>query len=221
MKKILAVIVLVGLLAISCRHQAYVLPVNNRVGDPSICFDRDILPVFISQCAKSGCHDAVTHEEGYVLDNYVNIVKKGIIPGNAAASKIYQSIVGNAEETMPKDAPPLSNDQATLIARWINAGAVKDSNCYTPCDSDNYTYNAAIKPLLEKYCTGCHGGNSPQGSVTLTGINDVRNAVLNKNLVKCINYEQGYPGMPNGGLHLSTCQVRQIEKWVAANMPDN
>ena len=35
--------------------------------DTSLCFERDILPIFISNCAKSGCHDASSHQEGFVV----------------------------------------------------------------------------------------------------------------------------------------------------------
>lgn len=214
-------LLIVLIVPVSCQHKAYVVPVAQRTGDPTLCFDSDILPIFISQCAKAGCHDAGEHEKGYVLDSYDNIIKKGIAPGNAIGSKIYQSVMGYTEKRMPEDAPPLSAEQITLIKRWIDAGAIKDANCSLPCDSNNFAYSTGVKPLMEKYCTGCHSGSSPQGNLSLNSYDAVKNAVLNKNLVKCVNYETGYNAMPKGGLHLSTCQVRQIEKWVAANMPNN
>lgn len=204
----------------SCRHEAYVVPISDRTGDPSLCFDRDILPIFLSQCAISGCHDAAEHEKGYILDSYENIMKKGIAPGNAIGSRIYQSIIGYTEELMPEDAPPLSASQIGLIERWINAGALKDSTCYTPCDSNNITFNAGIKPLMEQYCVGCHSGNNPQGGLMLNNYTAVKDAALNRNLVHSINYDPGYKPMPQG-LKLSACQIRQIEKWVAGGMPDN
>src|SRR5690349_2132712 len=37
--------------------------------DPNVVyFEMSILPLLKSNCAKSGCHDAITHEEGIVLD---------------------------------------------------------------------------------------------------------------------------------------------------------
>ena len=60
----------------SCVHQPYVLPVNMRTGDASICFERDVLPIFQSNCAKSGCHDAGAHKGGYALDNHADVGKK-------------------------------------------------------------------------------------------------------------------------------------------------
>ena len=38
------------------------------------CFTRDILPVIISHCATTGCHDAITHKEGYNYTTYANIM---------------------------------------------------------------------------------------------------------------------------------------------------
>lgn len=205
----------------ACQHQPYVLPVSQRTGDPSLCFERDIQPIFVSQCAKSGCHDAITHKKGYTLDNYDNIVKKGIVPGNAAASKIYMSVTGSTEEMMPADAAPLSDNQVALLKKWIDGGAIKDNNCSLPCDSNSYAYNSAIQPLLNQYCTGCHSGANPQGNLLLVSYGNVKYAVESKNLIKCINYIDGYSGMPKGGLHLSQCEIRQIEKWVDAGMPNN
>ncbi|MCB0697308.1 MAG: hypothetical protein KDC07_08085, partial [Chitinophagaceae bacterium] len=161
--RLLAGFVIICVIAVSCQHDPYVVPVQDRTGVPGLCFDRDILPIFISECAKSGCHDAAGHAEGYVLDSYENIVKKGIAPGNAIGSKIYKSIVGLTEERMPQDAPALSTEKTDLIKKWINAGALKDSSCTSPCDSNNFTYAAAIEPLMQKYCTGCHSGTTPQG----------------------------------------------------------
>lgn len=206
---------------LSCQHQPYVAPAAARTGDPSICFATDVLPIFISECAKSGCHDAGSHELGYILDSYENIVKKGIIPGNAAASKIYQSIWGYGAEAMPLNAPALSSSKMALIKRWIEAGAIEDSNCNAPCDSDNFRYSTGIQPLMDRYCVGCHSGSAPQGSLDLTGYDHVKTATFTRNLVKCIKYEPGYKSMPQGGLHLSNCEIRQVEKWVSANMPND
>ena len=79
----------------SCTHAPFVLPENQRTNDPNICFERDILPIFISNCTQSGCHNAQSNKSGYVLDSYNNIIKKGIVPGNYAASKIWMSVVYN------------------------------------------------------------------------------------------------------------------------------
>lgn len=210
----------------SCRHKSFATPLvsNNQPqssGDTDVCFDKDILPIFTSKCAMSGCHGMGSSEGDYVLDNYTNIISKGINPGNASASKIYKVLLYEPEDRMPRNAPPLSDAEKLLIKRWIDAGAKQDTNCSAPCDSNNFTFNNAVKPLINKYCIGCHSGTALSGNVVLLTYTDVKNAVLNRNLLNSIRYEPGYSGMPKGGVHLSACEIRQIEKWVEANMPNN
>src|SRR4051812_18403635 len=44
---------------------------NETACDPdSTYFENQILPLFISNCAKSGCHDAAAHEEGFVFNSF-------------------------------------------------------------------------------------------------------------------------------------------------------
>lgn len=50
-------------------------------------FQYDVLPVLISSCATSGCHDAGTKADGYQLTDYANTIKKGISAGRATNSK--------------------------------------------------------------------------------------------------------------------------------------
>ncbi len=206
----------------SCVHQPYVLPVNQQTGDPEICFERDILPIFQSNCAKSGCHNAASHEEGYTLDNYTNIRKRGIVPGNPSASKIYESItVNNGEKFMPQNAPALSDASVSLIRRWIQAGAIDGGACTTStCDTNRYTYSGTIAPMMQTYCTGCHNSASAPGG-SLMDYSSVKNAAVNGNLIGDIAHLPGFNAMPQGGNKLLDCQVTQMKKWVAAGAPDN
>src|SRR5687767_12711772 len=59
-------------------------------GSSLVCFESQVLPIFQSNCAKSGCHDAASHQDGYVFDSYANIVRKDVRPFNAANSKVYK-----------------------------------------------------------------------------------------------------------------------------------
>ena len=99
---------------------------GNNNGDSLICFEEQILPLFQSNCAKSGCHAASSHAEGYVLDSYNNIISRGIVSGNSRDSKIYQAISGKKGEDdimPPPPNPPLSQEQIDLIGQWIDEGA--------------------------------------------------------------------------------------------------
>ena len=220
---IIAVFVLLNMIAgiNACVHAPYVLPQNQRTNAPDICFERDILPIFVSNCTRGGCHDAVSHKSGYVLDNYANIVRKGIVPGNAAASQIWESItIGRGEGgKMPVDGS-LTAAQLDLIKRWIIYGAVDSGACSSNCDSNNYTYSGAIAPLMQTYCTGCHNSAAAEGG-SLTDYNSVMNAAVNGNMIGSISHLPGYHPMPSASLKLSDCQIAQVKKWVAAGAPNN
>ncbi len=204
----------------SCVHQPYAVPDSLITPDTTICFERDILPVFQSNCAMSGCHNAGYAEDGYVLDNYANVVRKGIVPGNAPGSKIWKSIaLETGDDRMPRNAAPLPAATQDLIKRWINAGAKNGGGCTTACDTNTYTYSTIIAPMMQTYCIGCHSSSSADGS--LTDYASVKNAAVNGNLINCVSHTTGYSAMPQGGSKLSDCKITQIKKWVAAGALNN
>lgn len=123
-KMLSALLVVILWVLYGCTHEN-VNPTELR----GVCFEAEILPIFQTNCALSGCHDAQSHEEGYILTDYQHIIaKEGVKPGNAKDSKIYESITGNGEESMPPDAP-LTDRQVTLIRVWIDQGAENSTNC--------------------------------------------------------------------------------------------
>ncbi len=219
--------VLFGLLVVlgismmaACKHEAPVNPAPDTTPvDTGVCFERDILPIFVASCAQSGCHDASSKQEGYQLTDYVSIMKKGIKAGNAAGSKIYEEIV---RKRMPQPpVPALTTQQTELIRRWIDQGAPNTVNCVAPCDSNNYKYSTGVKPLLEKYCTGCHYTGAPTGLFELDNYEGVKSAALSGELLGAIKHQVGYSPMPQGGQQLSDCQIKQVQKWIADGVPNN
>ncbi len=212
------------LLINSCTHAPYVMPIGLRTGDPEICFERDILPIFISKCTNTGCHNAASHESGYQLDSYNNIVRKGIVPGNKAASKIWESIAISSfdVEKMPLNAPGLSARDLDLIGRWIATGAIDSGvSCgISTCDSGSFAYASNIAPIMNTYCVGCHNTASSAGGM-LTNYASVKNAAVNGRLIGNITHAAGYKPMPPSGTGLSACQIAQIKNWVATGTPNN
>lgn len=185
---------------------------------PTVCFESDVLPIFQTNCAKSGCHDASTHKEGYVLDNYKHITSKGIVPGNPQESELYQVIAEG--EMPPKGNPKLTTAQVTLIRRWIRQGAQNTRNCST-CDTSAYTYSGTISGILETNCTGCHNSSNTSGGVDLSTYAGAKVVALNGSLVGAVTHAPGYVGMPLNAPMLSDCNITQIEKWVNAGAPNN
>lgn len=222
---ITGMIIFFGMVAIcmySCVHAPYVLPVAQRTNDPSICFERDILPIFISNCAKSGCHDEQSMASGYELDNYQNVVKKGIVPGNVAASKIWECVDMNifGVTHMPMGAPDITPAELDLLRRWIVAGAADSGACNSNCDSANFTFSGAILPMIQLNCLGCHSAPGAAGG-SLADYASIKNAAVSGRLIGDISHQAGYNAMPLGGLKLSDCQVAQVVKWVSAGAPHN
>ena len=197
-------------------------PVPLPGGSTLVCFESQILPLFQSNCAKSGCHDAASRQDGYVFDSYVNIVKKDVRPGRADNSKVYKVLFETGNDKMPRPPnPDLTAAQKALIGRWINEGAKNTVNCGTSCDSTQFKYGANVAPLISTYCLGCHSGAAPSAGINLSTYTGVRTAALSGRLVGAVSHAPGYSPMPKNAGKLSACQITQITKWVNSGSPNN
>jgi cytochrome c553 len=231
MKKIILTVSIFGitLLAINaCKHEVTLLQVDpspqpGPVANNGVCFQSDILPLFQSNCAKSGCHDAITHEKDLVLDSYTNIMRKDVVPGNADNSKIYRVLFETGKDKMPPlPNADLTTAQKALIAKWINEGAKNTVNCASTCDSTQFKFGANINPIITTYCTGCHsGGTAASGGIDLSTYAMVKVQATNGRLVGAVSHTAGYSAMPKDAAKLSDCQIAQIKKWVAAGALNN
>jgi hypothetical protein len=192
-------------------------------GNTSICFESDVLPIFQSSCAKSGCHDAASRQGGYILTDYANIIRKGIRPGNAGGSKIFQVIVTtDPGDRMPQPPnPALTTAQINLIGEWINEGALNTSNCGNTCDTSLFTYSGAVKITLQNNCYGCHNAATANAGLNLTDYTVVKTNVLNGRIQGSVKHTAGYVAMPQGSPKLSDCKIKQIDKWAQAGAPNN
>jgi hypothetical protein len=102
----------------SCRH-------NDDITNLSpVCFDADILPIFQTNCAISGCHDG----GGEVNLSTYNGIMNGITAGSASKSRYYTVMTNPwSLEMMPPDRP-VSLENRTKIKVWIEQGA-KPTTC--------------------------------------------------------------------------------------------
>ncbi len=212
----------------SCVHDPFIDPTTLNNGESSttgcttngtVCFESSVLPIFISSCARSGCHDESTKKEGFVLDNYNNIVRKGIVPGRATDSEIYEVLFETGEDQMPPDAP-LSKAQKDSIAAWINQGAKNTVNCNCSCEPTQFTYAAIIQPIINNQCVGCHKPGSLSGNIDLSSYSLVKAQVTKGTLLGSITQAVGYSAMPKGS-KLSDCQITQIKNWISAGALNN
>lgn len=99
----------------TCSHESVIL--NDL---PEVSFSKEILPVFQTGCAISGCHDEATAEKGKIYTNYQNILKS-VEPEDPDNSKVYK-VITSKYELMPPDKP-LSIEDRMKIRTWILQGA--------------------------------------------------------------------------------------------------
>lgn len=221
------------LVMISCRHELPGIndpgsgpadpPVSTNCSQDSVYFQQQVLPLFISNCAQGGCHDAVSHTEGMVLTSYASIMNAGVRKGNPSESKVYKVIIEtNVNDRMPPPPhAPLSKEQIELINKWITQGAPNNSCVSATCDSSVVTYTASIQPVITTKCRGCHSGSTPGGGYDFTNYTGLKKSVDNGRLWGSVNFVSGFSGMPKGGSKLSTCELARIKKWIDSGAPNN
>lgn len=183
------------------------------------CFSRDILPVIVSHCATPGCHDAITHVEGYNFTGYAAI-RNAVSPGNALSSKVYRSITNNSEDKMPPAGnPQLTTAQVDSLRKWISYGALNE-NCGELCDTINpVTFSGSIWPMMQATCLGCHSGTTPSGNVNLSSYSAVAAAASGGLLMKSLRGEEVTKMPPSGTL--SSCRIRQFDIWITNGFLNN
>lgn len=218
---------------IGCKHEVPSpnFPPGSEVIESTECdpdtvyFQQDILPLLASSCAMPDCHDVASHEDGIILDSYANILfgddDNLVVPGSLGASELYEVITEDDPDKImpPPPATPLSSDQISTIATWIQQGAL--NNSCSSCDTSQFTYSAIIAPIMQNNCTACHGGSAPDAGLDLTTHAGVSSAASYLQLTERVSHAPGFDPMPPTGDGLSTCQVTQIENWINAGMPNN
>jgi len=226
--EIIGLILFILLMLFSCKHE---IPLNLQdppvIGGVQTCsadtvyFQNKVLPLLNSSCAMSGCHDAITRKEGVNLTTYSNILATGgVIPGNPANSKLYKVLLKTGTERMPPPpAAAFTAAQKDIIYKWILQGA--KNNACNDCDTTSFTYTAAISPLINTFCKGCHNPASLGGGIDLSAYAGVKTVAANGKLMGSITHATGFIAMPQGSAKLSDCRITQIQKWIAAGAANN
>lgn len=168
----------------SCTHVA------NIANIPEVCFTGDVLPIFINNCAMTGCHDGGGRESRMTLNNYADI-SGSVIPGNPNGSRAYQAIIAKRSENMMPPRQPLSLADRTIIRLWIEQGAGQ-----TTCPGS----------------TGNGGGTGGGGS------NYVARACFSRDILpvlvsRCAT-ANCHDAVSHKGGSFSVCRIRQFEIWV-------
>lgn len=228
-----ALLFLFVLIFYSCKHEPEALPVPSEPSDTlaagipcnpdTAYFVNDVLPILISGCAMSGCHDAASASDGVVLTSYASVMNTADIrPGNPGDSDLYERITDDdLDDRMPP--PPmaaLSPEQIQTIRLWIAQGA-KNNYCDNGCDTTAFTFNAGILPLINNNCKGCHSGAQPSGNIRLEDYATIRQAAINGSLYGAVSHQPGFSPMPQNAAKLPDCNISQIRKWIENGTPNN
>ena len=107
-------------------------PADAEAGKPDtssapVSFNADIRPILMKHCFK--CHGAMEHRGGLRLDATAFAQEGGdsglpVVGGTLETNELYRRVSSDDRTyRMPKDSPPLSADELSLIRRWVEQGA--------------------------------------------------------------------------------------------------
>jgi hypothetical protein len=187
------------------------------------CFQEDVLPIMVANCAQSGCHSAVDRVEGYNFSTYEGIMK-GVRKGRSEASEIVEVMRETGSDRMPP-APfdPLSPDQIATIVAWIDGGAFNNTGCAVEnCDSlPTMSYSLDVQPIVDLHCKGCHNINNPGGGYEFENWEQTNGAATTGALMGVLNGDPAYIPMPWNSPPLSDCKIKKLQKWVDEGALEN
>jgi hypothetical protein len=223
-KSTLFILLVVVTALVGCHHDAdlnFEPPRPTQAPDllcsaDTVFFQNTVYPLISSGCAKSGCHDASTHEAGVVLEQYTDILGH-VKPYDPGASTLYKMLYSNSEGRMPPDAP-FTSEQKSQVYWWIRQGALNNRCDNVLCDSSNVTYSSKIAPITTVWCIGCHNGTTLSGGFSLETYDEMVACANGGRLMGALNHETGYPPMPKNST-LPGCGIALFRIWIAQNKP--
>lgn len=220
-------IVMLIFLNTGCKHKPIIEPeppISIPCSPDTVFFERDILPILISNCALSGCHSDTNPKEGVDLTSYNRVMTTADIQPGKAAGDLWKAINETKPDKImpPPPRAPLTVEQKERIRLWMLQGA-KNYICEdeTNCITTDMSFNNDIRPILQNYCIGCHGSVNPGGGFILSNFSGVSVVVNNNKLLGSIRRESGFSPMPKGGASLPQCSIDKITAWVAQGAKDN
>ena len=103
------------------------LVVTHLVAQRTAVSDKDVLPVLKQRCLQ--CHGEAVQMSNLDLRTRELALKGGdkgpaLVPGNAAASRLYRRVAGLEQPAMPMaPLPALTSQEVSLLKDWIDQGA--------------------------------------------------------------------------------------------------
>ena len=196
-------------------------PVVNCSPD-TIYFQQSVLPLITSNCAMSGCHDAISHVEGVILTDHANIMRE-VKVSSPTSSDLYKCLNETGDERMPPaPSAEFSITQKSLLLKWIQQGA-KNNACIntstSACVTTNMSFATNILPIFATNCNGCHNATVPAGGINLTTYNGTK--AISARLLGSIAHTAGYSPMPSSTTKLAACDINKIAAWMSQGTLNN
>ncbi len=190
-----------------------------KVGNKDVVFKDQILPIFVSNCTMSDCHNSLSKKHMINLTTYEGIMQ-GVVPRYPLLSEVYTNISGRNPSMPTKQYPKLSSKDVELIKLWINMGAT-NSTIDLPCDSSNVTFSGSVKPIFTTWCVGCHNTTNPGKGIDLTSYESTIASVNSGQLLGSIKHIGAFTPMPQNTDKLSDCDIAKIAKWIRQGAVNN
>jgi hypothetical protein len=190
---------------------------TEKAMDPNVCFNENVLPIFVSKCSMSGCHAPGSRRGD--LSTYEGIMRD-VTAKHPLRSSVYTNISGSNPSMPPKNSVQLTEQEIFYIKAWISMGALNQSNC-TVCDTTQFKFAGDIQPIMNSWCVGCHSTSNAGGGYDLSTYTGVVHSVTTNRLMGSIKHSLGYSAMPQNGNQLSGCQISKIQSWINAGYPNN
>lgn len=127
-KTVIAMIALIVSLSTGCVKDVTVTISNNVAVTKKVSFSKDIQPLFTSNCATSGCHNANHQPPDLEKDAAYNAIKNlNLVDTKTPANSIlYGKLTGKLIPAMPIGAPANPSNINNLVLAWIQQGALNN-----------------------------------------------------------------------------------------------
>ena len=121
-------IALMGFFISGCVKDDTLLITNNKVITAKVSFSKDLVPLFTSNCATSGCHVAGHQPPDLEKATAYNSIKELNMvdlttPEN---SLLYKRMNGAVKPSMPMNATNNPSNINNLVLAWIKQGALNN-----------------------------------------------------------------------------------------------
>lgn len=101
------------------------LATRQSLAAPGVDFTRDVAPIIERHCIR--CHQPGNAETQLSLATNSDLAERGYLaPGDPQSSYLLDVVTSSGGEppSMPKEGPPLSDEDVRTLRTWISAGAV-------------------------------------------------------------------------------------------------